>query len=176
MVVATVIGAVVVRRHSPDVPYVPTPYEVVREMLKVAHVGPQDIVYDLGCGDGRIVITAVKEFKAKRGVGVDIDPDRIRECKENARKAGVTDRVQFLRQDLFQTDISEATVVAIYLSPILNLRLRPKLLRECRPGTRIVSHDFNMGDWKFERKLRVPCADRVHSVYYWIIPPRSRSK
>lgn len=174
LIAAIVAGLVVsfaaVQQRPPDVPYVPTPYEVVREMLKIARVGPNDIVYDLGCGDGRIVITAVKEFKAKQGVGVDIDPQRIRESNENAQKAGVTDRVKFLQQDLFQTDISGATVVTLYLLPSVNLRLRPKLFRECRPGTRIVSHDFDMGEWEADRTLQVRGPYREHTIYYWVLP------
>lgn len=168
--VAFIVSIASLQERPPDVPYVPTPYEVVREMLKVARVGPSDIVYDLGCGDGRIVITAIKEFRAKRGVGVDIDPQRIRESNENAQKAGVTDRVRFLQQDLFQTDIGEATVITLYLLPSVNLRLRPKLFRECRPGTRIVSHDFDMGEWEADRTLRVRGPYREHTVYYWVLP------
>lgn len=129
-----VIAALTAQQRPPDVPYVPTPHEVVREMLRVAQVGKDDVVYDLGCGDGRIVIAAVKDFGAKRGVGVDIDPERIRESNENARKAGVTDRVRFLQRDLFETDIRDATVVTLYLLPSINLRLRPKLFRELRPA------------------------------------------
>lgn len=128
------VAVLMAQQRPPDVPYVPTPHEVVREMLKVTQVGKDDVVYDLGCGDGRIVIAAVKDFGAKRGVGVDIDPERIRESNENARKAGVTDRVKFLQQDLFETDIREATVVTLYLLPSINIRLRPKLFRELRPA------------------------------------------
>ena len=135
------------QEREPDVHYVPTPQEVVMEMLQIARVTPNDIVYDLGCGDGRIVITAAKVFGA-RGVGVDIDPDRIKESHENARKVGVTDRVKFIEQDLFKTDMREATVVSLYLLRDLNLKLRPKLLSELKPGTRIVSHEFDMDDWK----------------------------
>ncbi|HET9478619.1 MAG TPA: class I SAM-dependent methyltransferase, partial [Pyrinomonadaceae bacterium] len=130
-----------------DVPYVPTPQNVVDEMLKLAKVTKDDVVYDLGCGDGRLVITAVKKFNAKRGFGVDIDPQRITESNANAKAAGVTDRVEFAVQDLFQTDLKDATVVTLYLLPEVNLRLRPKLLNELQPGTRVVSHSFDMGDW-----------------------------
>jgi SAM-dependent methyltransferase len=178
-----VIAALTAQQRPPDVPYVPTPHEVVREMLRVAQVGKDDVVYDLGCGDGRIVIAAVKEFGAKRGVGVDIDPERIRESNENARKAGVTDRVKFLQQDLFETDIRDATVVTLYLLPSINLRLRPKLFRELRPGSRVVSHDFDMCDecegegsatcikgWHPDKVLRVRGPYREHTVYYWVIP------
>jgi len=163
----------------PEVPYVPTPQEVVVEMLKMAAVTPNDVVYDLGCGDGRIVITAAKVFGA-RGVGVDNDPNLIQQSNENARKAGVTDRVKFIEQDLFETDIREASVVTLYLLPELNLQLRPKLLRDLRPGSRIVAHEFDMGDWKPDRVGRVPKVKLYYHptipyekdtyFYYWVIP------
>ncbi len=168
-----VFGVLVVGRaqqRQPDVPYVPTPHEVVAEMLKVTNVGKNDIVYDLGCGDGRIVVAAVQKFGAKRSVGVDIDPQRIRESNENAQKAGVTDRVKFLQQDLFQVNISEATVVTLYLLPSINLRLRPKLFRELKPGVRIVSHDFDMDEWQADKVVRVRGSYREHTVYYWVLP------
>jgi len=163
----------------PEVPYVPTPEEVVVEMLKMAGVTQNDIVYDLGCGDGRIVITAAKLFGA-RGVGVDNDPNLIRQSKENARKAGVTDRVKFIEQDLFETDIRGATVVALYLLPELNLQLRPKLFRDLKPGSRIVAHEFDMGDWKPDNMAKVPKVKLYYHprvpyekdtyFYYWVIP------
>jgi SAM-dependent methyltransferase len=163
----------------PEVPYVPTPEEVVVEMLKMAGVTQNDIVYDLGCGDGRIVITAARLFGA-RGVGVDNDPNLIRQSNENARKAGVTDRVKFIEQDLFETDIREATVVALYLLPELNLQLRPKLLRDLRPGSRIVTHEFDMGDWKPDNMAKVPqvklyyhprvAYEKDTYFYYWVVP------
>jgi len=152
--------------RQPDVIYVPTPPEVVAAMLKVAKVGPGDVVYDLGSGDGRIVITAVKDFGAARGTGIDIDPTRIAEATKNAATAGVADRVRFLNQDLFETDFREATVVTLYLLPSLNLKLRPKLLAELKPGTRIVSHSFDMGDWKPEQSLDV----LGRNVYFWTVP------
>src|SRR6476619_3705531 len=130
--------------RTPDVIFVPTPQEVVDAMLKLAKVTKNDVVYDLGSGDGRIPITAAKTYGA-RAVGIDIDPQRIREANENLKIAGVGDRVKFLNQDLFTTDISEATVVTLYLLPSLNLRLIPKLNRELKPGTRVVSHAFDMG-------------------------------
>jgi len=157
------------QQRAPDVPYVPTPYEVVEEMLKMARVTPEDVVYDLGCGDGRIVITAAQKYGA-RGVGVDIDPRRIQESRANAEKAGVTDRVRFIEGDLFQVDIREATVVTLYLLPDVNLRLRPKLLRELRPGTRIVSHDYDMGDWEPDDVVKVPGPTYQHTLYYWVVP------
>ncbi|MBL1177799.1 MAG: class I SAM-dependent methyltransferase [Pantanalinema sp. GBBB05] len=151
--------------RSPDVVYVPTPTAVVNEMLRLANVQSDDVVYDLGSGDGRIVITAAQE-RGARGIGIDINPQRIREANENAQKAGVTDRVQFRQADLFETDFRDATVVTLYLLPDLNLKLRPKLLRELKPGTRIVSHAFDMGDWKPEKVVEV----EGRTVYYWVVP------
>lgn len=160
--------AVCQTKRQPEVPYVPTPENVVEEMLKVANVTKSDVVYDLGSGDGRLVIAAVKKFGAQKGVGVDIDPERIKESNENARQAGVTDRVKFVEQDLFETDLKEASVVTLYLLPDVNLRLRPKLLRELKPGTRIVSHAFDMGDWKPEKTVE---ADG-RTIYLWIVPEK----
>jgi predicted O-methyltransferase YrrM len=159
----------------PDVPFVPTPREVVDAMLAMARVGPNDVLYDLGSGDGRIVIAAAKQF-GTRGVGYDIDPARIREANVNARRAGVTDKVRFVLGDIFDADISEATVVTLYLLPEVNLQLRPKLLRELRPGTRVVSHRFDMGDWVPERRERVEVHGADHFVFFWTIPPRSGSR
>ena len=153
--------------RSPDVIFVPTPQEVVDAMLEVAKVTKNDVVYDLGSGDGRIPITAAKKYGA-RGIGIDIDPQRIKEANANAEAAGVTDKVKFLNQDLFTTDISQATVVTLYLLPSLNLKLMPKLKADLKPGTRIVSHAFDMGDWKPEQTLNV----NGRTVYYWTIPKR----
>ncbi len=151
--------------HHLDVPFVPTREEVVEEMLRVAGTGPQDIVYDLGCGDGRIPIIAATKFGA-RGVGIDIDPERIHEARENAVNAKVTDRVKFIAEDLFLADIDEATVVTLYLLPAVNQRLKPKLKKELRPGTRVVSHDFGMGDdWPAERTVKVG----GDTIYLWRI-------
>ncbi|HEX2334658.1 MAG TPA: class I SAM-dependent methyltransferase [Burkholderiales bacterium] len=150
-----------------DVPFVPTPEKVVDRMLEMAKVGPNDVVYDLGSGDGRIVIAAAKKHGA-RGVGIDIDPDRIKEARANARKAGVSDRVDFREGDLFKTDLSEATVVTLYLLSSVNLQLRPKLLSELKPGTRIVSHAFDMGDWTPIKTEKVGSS----TVYYWVVPER----
>jgi SAM-dependent methyltransferase len=149
-----------------DVPYEPSSEEVVRAMLEIAQVGKDDLVYDLGCGDGRIVIAAAQKAGA-RGVGVDLDPERIKESLGNARKARVTDRVQFFQQDLFQTDIGKATVVMLYLWPEVNLKLRPKLLRELKPGTRVVSHSHDMGSWVHDQTAGTPDG---HRVYFWVIP------
>jgi len=150
--------------RQPDVIYVPTRQTVVDSMLKVANVKAGDVVYDLGCGDGRIVVTAAK--LGARGIGIDIDPKRVAEANENVKKNNVGDRVQILNQDLFTTDLSEATVVTLYLLPNLNLKLRP-VLWKLKPGTRIVSHDFSMGDWKPEQTLNVDGA----TIYYWTITP-----
>jgi precorrin-6B methylase 2 len=133
--------------HPPDAIYIPTPTEVVTAMLKMAQVRPGDVVYDLGSGDGRIVIAAVREFGAARGVGIELDAARVLEARALARQAGVSDRVEFRQQDLFETDLRDATVVTIYLGNAVNLRLRPKLLAELKAGVRIVSHAFDMGDW-----------------------------
>ena len=154
--------------RRPDVIYVPTPTKVVSEMLKMADVSKDDVVYDLGCGDGRIVIAAARDHGA-RGVGIDIDPKRIAEAKTNAADAGVDGRVEFREEDLFQADISEATVVTLcllYLLPSLNLKLMPKLKTELRPGTRVVSHAFDMGNWEPEKTATV----EGRRVYFWTIP------
>lgn len=155
------------RGRTPDVIFVPTPNDVVDKMLELAKVTAKDVVYDLGSGDGRIVITAAQRY-GSRGVGIDIDPERIREATENVKKAKVADKVKFIQGDLFEADISEATVVTLYLLTELNLKLRPKLMKDLRPGTRVVSHAFAMGDWKPERTELVNGA----SVYLWRIPPR----
>lgn len=151
-----------------DVPYVPTPQPVVERMLEIAKVNRHDVVYDLGSGDGRLVITAARKYGA-RGVGIDINPRRIQEANANAKEAGVTDLVEFRQQDLFQTDLSSATVVTLYLLPRINLKLRPKLWRELQPGTRIVSHAFNMGDWQPHRVERVG----GRTIYYWVVPQQA---
>ena len=151
--------------RSPDVIYVPTPQEVVDAMLEVAQVKSTDIIYDLGSGDGRIPITAAQKYGA-RGVGIDINPERIKEANENLRKARIGDRVRFVNADLFESDLSDATVITLYLLPALNLKLLPKLLKEVKPGTRVVSHAFDMGSWKPEQALKVG----TRSVYFWTIP------
>jgi SAM-dependent methyltransferase len=154
-----------------DVPYVQTPHEVVAEMLRLAGVDRNDVVYDLGSGDGRLVIAAARDFGA-RGVGVEIDPRLVASSAESARRAGVGDRVSFREADLFQVDLSDATVVTLYLSRALNLRLRPKLLRELRPGARVVSHDFDMGEWAPTQTSRVELRDRGARVYLWVVTRR----
>jgi cyclopropane fatty-acyl-phospholipid synthase-like methyltransferase len=154
-----------------DVPYVPTPQPVVDAMLRLASVRHDDIVYDLGCGDGRIVITAAREFGA-RGVGIDIDPRRIGEANAAARRAGVSGRVRFVVQDLFSADFSEATVMMLYLLPELNAKLLPKIRADLRPGARVVSHQFHMGDWQPERIETAWSGNRDHALFLWVVPPR----
>jgi precorrin-6B methylase 2 len=162
--------------RQPDVPFVPTTEEAVQAMLKLADVKKTDVVYDLGCGDGRIVVAAAKNFGA-RAVGIDINPERIKEAKENARKAGVESLVRFEENDLFQADIHEASVVTLFLLSSVNLKLRPKLLADLKPGTRIVSNTFDMGDWKPEKEAIVGSPDEdtylSHKLYLWIVPQRT---
>jgi SAM-dependent methyltransferase len=153
--------------RAPDVPFDPSPHHVVEQMLKLADVRKTDVVYDLGCGDGRIVIAAAQTYGA-RGVGIDIDPQRIKESQENARAAGVTDRVTFRNEDLFEARISEATVVTLFLWPEVNLKLRPKLLADLKPGTRVVSYYWDMGEWQPEKQIEID----GHSICLWIIPAR----
>lgn len=150
-----------------DAPYVPTAEPIVKSMLTLGGVGPNDIVYDLGSGDGRLPIAAVKEFGAKKGVGIDLDPVRVAEAKANAKKAGVEDRVIFHQGDMFEFDFSEATLLPLYLLPEMMLKLRPKML-DMKPGTRIVAHDYALGDWK---------ADKFEShggstLYFWVVPAK----
>jgi SAM-dependent methyltransferase len=147
-----------------DVPYEPTSPEVVEAMLDLAGVKAGDVVYDLGCGDGRIVVAAAK--RGARAIGVDIDPQRIAEAQENAEKAGVADRVELRVEDLFRTDVRDATVVMLYLWPKVNLRLRPRLVEQLRPGARVVSHSHDMGTWTPDRKI----VAGGHPVYLWTIP------
>ena len=151
-----------------DVPYVPTPPEIVRSMLQLAGVHKGDVVIDLGCGDGRIVVTAASEFGA-RGVGYDLNPERIREANENAVKAGVQDRVRFVEKNLFEADIREATVVTLYLLPMVNEKLKPRLLAELKPGTRIVSHSFDMGAWVPDKKIELD----GRTIYFWVVPAKT---
>ena len=151
--------------RSPDVIFVPTPSATVERMLSTAKVNKNDVLYDLGCGDGRIVIEAAKRY-GLRAVGIDIDPQRIAEANANAKSAGVSHLVQFRNADLFESNISEATVVTLYLLPSLNQKLRPKLMKDLKKGTRIVSHDFDMGDWKPDQTSNVD----GRTVYLWTIP------
>jgi len=144
-------------------------------MLEMAEVASHDILFDLGCGDGRIVIRAAHHF-GTRGTGIDIDPERIQECKTNAADAKVEKLVTFLNQDLFETDFSKATVVTLYLLSSVNLDLRPKLLKDLKPGTRIVSHDFGMGDWKTDQREEMRADGRVHILHFWIVPANVTGK
>ena len=160
-------GTIQAPARTPDVHFVPTPTAVVDAMLKLANVTARDVVYDLGSGDGRIVIAAAQKFGA-RGVGIELDPQLVDQANKNARKAGVADKVTFLSVDLFKADISQATVVTLYLLPSINVRLQPKLMRELKPGTRVVSHRFDMGGWKPEQDVTV----RGAHVYLWTIPTR----
>jgi SAM-dependent methyltransferase len=159
---------------APDVPYVPTPDNVVEAMLRLARVGPADYLIDLGCGDGRIVITAAKRF-GTRGFGVDLDSALVADARRAAERAGVADRVEFHARNLFNTDISRATVVTMYLLQSVNLRLRPRLLKELAPGTRIVSHDFDLEGWQPDARVTVPVPDKPYGplsseVFLWVVP------
>lgn len=168
---ALVLPSSAAAARLPAVPYVPTPPDVVRRMLALGRVKRDDVVYDLGCGDGRIVIEAARR-RGARGVGIDLDPERIREARENARRAGVARRVAFRQADLFATDFSSATVVMLYLLFEVNLKLMPQLWRQLRPGSRVVSHDFHMGgQWPPEQIVRI----RDHSLYAWTITPDLRA-
>ncbi|HVQ77873.1 MAG TPA: methyltransferase domain-containing protein [Candidatus Binatia bacterium] len=166
------VGGCGLIRPDADAPYVSTPDNVVRAMLELAEVKPGDVVYDLGSGDGRIIIMAAREFGA-RGVGIEIDPQLVAHSRRRAQQLGIADRVEFVQQDLFLVDVSPATVLTLYLGQELNLRLRPRLVRELRPGSRIVSHDFGMGDWPPLRAVRIESGDRSHNVLLWTVPPRS---
>jgi uncharacterized protein (TIGR03000 family) len=160
------------------VPYVPTPEKVVEAMLKMADVKEGDVVYDLGCGDGRIVITAVKQFKAKKGFGLDLNPERVKDSYENAKKAGVEKQVEFKQGDVLKlTDVSEANVVTLYLLPEVNLKLMPMLKKTLKPGSRVVSHDFDMGeDWKPEKSQKIEVDGIEHDVFLWTIPAKKDGK
>jgi len=159
------MGSGFAQSRIPDVHYEPTPQLIVEELLKMAGVNRNDVVYDLGCGDGRFVITAAKKYGA-RGVGIDIDPERIKESNQNARIAGVLDKVKFIEGDLFETDFREATVVALYLLPDLNMQLRPKLLQDLKPGSRVVSYEFDMYDWQPDKMGRLG----RYKYFFWVVP------
>jgi len=156
-------------------PFVATPEEIVDEMLRITEVRKDDLVYDLGSGDGRIVITAARRYGA-RGIGFEIDPDLVRRSRENARHAGVAHLVEFHEQDVLTVDLSPATVVTLYLFREANLKLRPRIQTQLRPGSRVVSHDFDMGDWQPGATHRVQDkTGRVRTLYFWRIPPRRPS-
>jgi ribosomal protein L11 methylase PrmA len=154
--------------RKPDIGYIPTEPDIVNAALTLAGVTAQDIVYDLGSGDGRIAIAAAVQYGA-RAIGIDIDSERIRQANENASKAGVSHRVEFRHQDLYHSDFREATVVFLYLLPHLNLKLKPQLLAQLKSGTRIVSHDFDMGDWQPQQIQKIVAPEEA-TLYYWIIP------
>ena len=172
---STIQGRKKRRLRKPDVIYYPTPPETVAEMLRLANVKQGDVLYDLGSGDGRIPIAAAKQFGI-RAVGIEIDQRLIAEAEANARTARVAELVRFRNEDMFRIDISEANIVTLYLSDKLNVLLRPKLLRELRPGSRIISHDFRMGDWKPDQTVRVPWGKLYRTVYLWTVPPRKARK
>lgn len=153
-----------------DVPYVPTPDNVVERMLDVTNVQSSDYVVDLGSGDGRIVIAAAK--RGASGHGIDLDPKRVDEARENASEQGVDEQIMFMEKDIFNTDFSEASVVTMYLLPSVNKKLRPKLLDNLQPGTQIVSHSFDMGSWKADKEIVVRDDGSSHDIYYWIIPAK----
>ena len=160
--------------RKPDVIYYPTPTETVTEMLRLAGIKKGDVLYDLGSGDGRIPIAAAKHYGI-RAVGIEIDPKLVTEAEENARQANVDGLVRFRNEDMFRINYSEATIVTLYLSEKLNVLLRPKLLSELRPGSRIISHDFRMGDWQPEQTVRVPWGKLYRTVYLWTVPARRKT-
>lgn len=161
--------------RKPDVIFVPTPPETVDEMLRLANIKKGDVLYDLGSGDGRIPIRAAQVYGI-RAVGIDIDPAMVTIASEAALQAGVSTQVQFRNEDIYRADFRDANVVTLYLSDVLNLKLRPKLLRELKPGTRIISHDFRMGDWAPEKIVRVPWKTLYRTVYVWTVPPQGKIK
>lgn len=154
-----------------DVPYVPTPDNVVERMLDLTDVESSDYVIDLGSGDGRIVIAAAK--RGANGHGIDLDPERIAEARENASSEGVDDQIMFMEGDIFETDFSEASVITMYLLPSVNKKLRPELINKLQPGTQVVSHSFDMGSWKADKKVVVKNEGRSHDIYYWVIPAQT---
>ncbi|NON61875.1 protein-lysine N-methyltransferase [Acidianus sp. RZ1] len=155
--------------YIPHVPYVPTPERVVRKMLEIAKAGPEDVIYDLGCGDGRIVVTAAKDFNVKKAVGIDINDERIKEATDNAKNNGVEGKVKILKANFFETDLSEATVVTMVLLTNVNEMLKPKLEKELKPGTRVVSHEFEMRGWTPKEVVKVEDGNMNHIVYLYII-------
>lgn len=169
--VLVLTAAACVRVPGQQVPDVRTPLVVVNEMLRLANVTAGDVIYDLGSGDGRILIAAARD-RGARGVGLEIDPALVAESTERAQRLGLADRLSFRQQDLFEADLTPATVVTLYLSPDLNRRLRPKLLSELRPGARIVSHSFDMGDWIPSRTLQVSSNEGSHTLYLWVVPAK----
>jgi len=175
LVVALLIGIPAAAQEPDvhkDVPYVPTPPDVVESMLKLGKATAGDIHYDLGCGDGRIVIAAVQKFGAARGTGYDIDPERIKEAVENAKQAGVSDKTKFILGNLFEADFRDATIITLYLLPEVNLKLRPKLLKDLKVGSRIVSHQFDMGDWAPDRVIKMDW----RTIYMWVVTEKDKAQ
>lgn len=170
VILAMMAGEATLQAQDLDVPYVPTPQDVVERMLEIADVKEGDYVIDLGSGDGRIVITAAQMGAV--GHGIDLDPERIKEARANAEEQGVDDRVMFLQEDIFETDFSDANVITMYLLTSVNRELRPRLLEELTPGTRVVSHSFDMGDWEPDMEESVDSGSGSHRIYFWIIPAR----
>ncbi len=171
--ILVLVGAPLAAQDQPrgDVPYVPTPPEVVEQMLKLGNVHDGDILYDLGCGDGRIVIMAAQKFGA-RGTGIDLNPVRIKEANANASQAGVTDKVKFIEQNLFDADVHDATIVTLYLLPQVNLKIRPMLLKQLKVGTRIVSHQFDMGEWEPDKKIDIGW----RTIYLWTVTEKAKAQ
>ena len=167
----TFISASHVTGQDLDVPYVPTPNNVVERMLDLTDVKSSDYVIDLGSGDGRIVIAAAK--RGANGHGIDLDPERIAEARENARREGVDGQIMFMEENIFDTDFSEASVITMYLLPSVNKKLRPELINKLQPGTQVVSHSFDMGSWKADKKVVVKNNGRSHDIYYWVIPAQA---
>jgi ubiquinone/menaquinone biosynthesis C-methylase UbiE len=160
--------------RKPDIGFIPTPDEAIEAMLNLANVTASDVIYDLGSGDGRILITAAQKYGA-RGVGIDIDPVRIQQARSKSEKAKVDNQVTFHQADLFESDFSDATIVILYLLPHLNLKLRPILLRQLKPGTQILSIDFDMGDWQPDRVIKLDQIEEESTIYYWQVPPLESS-
>jgi SAM-dependent methyltransferase len=171
LALALCAGGAVAQDRAPDINYVPTPLPVVERMLELARVGKDDVVYDLGSGDGRIVITAAQRYGA-RGVGVDVNPVWVRDARAIAERMGVADRVTFRVEDLFVTDLHDATVVAFYLFPTVNAKLQPKLARELKPGTRVVSHEYGIGDWPPDRTETMVVNGERHVIHLWTVRAR----
>jgi trans-aconitate methyltransferase len=154
--------------ERPDIAYIPTPEDAVEAMLTLASVGPDDVLYDLGCGDGRLLIRAAQRW-GTRGVGIDIDPDRIAQAQAQVNAAGLADLITLQQGNLYESDLRSATVVALYLLPHLNLRLRPRLWTQLQPGTRVVSHQFDMGDWEPQEILRLVPSEEDSTLYLWVM-------
>jgi SAM-dependent methyltransferase len=166
---ALVLGVASAAAQAPGAPFVPTPLPVVERMLELAKVTPGDVVYDLGSGDGRVVITAAQRYGA-RGVGIELNPVWVRDARRFAEALGVADKVTFRIEDLFTTDLREATVVTLYLYPAMNRKLAPRLLAELRPGARIVSHEYGIGDWPPDRTESMVVNGERHVIHFWTVP------